>query len=76
MVKATPITEQFTYEDFRRHYGDDAICLFVISESKRLRVLTDDRAAEPQAGETLVSLVDEKERDEGRGTGDEGEADS
>lgn len=61
VVKATPITEQFTYEDFRRHYGDDAICLFVISESKRLRVLTDDRAAEPQAGETLVSLVEEKE---------------
>ena len=68
VVKATPITEQFTYEDFRDHYGDEAICLFVISESKRLRVLTDERTAEPQAGETLVSLVDENERDEGRGT--------
>ncbi len=61
VVKATPITEQFTYTSFRERYGDGAIPLFVVTESKRLVVVTADRPADPKAGETLVSLVDEEE---------------
>ena len=58
VVKPTPLTEEFTYESFREHYGDAAIPLFVVSGSGRLNVVTADQPAEPKPGDTLISLVD------------------
>jgi Trk K+ transport system NAD-binding subunit len=61
VIKTTPITEEFTMESFQEHYGTKAIPLFVVTESKRLVVVSADQVAEPKAGETLISLVESEE---------------
>ncbi|MHC4989495.1 MAG: cation:proton antiporter domain-containing protein [Planctomycetota bacterium] len=62
VVKATPITEEFTYEDFQGHYGDNALSLFVVTQAKKLLVSTDEQPITPEAGQTLISLVLEEGR--------------
>jgi hypothetical protein len=62
IVKASNLTEKFDYAAYRAYYGDSAVPLFVINESKRLRILTSESNSEPQVGETLISLVKEPEQ--------------
>lgn len=57
VIKVTPLSEQFNYEAFQAHYGDNAIPLFLITEARRLLVFTTDHTLQPEAGQTLVSLV-------------------
>ncbi len=56
-IKVTSITEEFDVEDFRSHYGDTAVPLFLVTESGKVKVITRTREAEPDAGDELVSLV-------------------
>jgi NhaP-type Na+/H+ or K+/H+ antiporter len=58
VVKTTPLTEAFTIESFRQHYGDKAIPLFVVTASKRLTVVTAEQPVEPKPGDTLISLIE------------------
>lgn len=58
-VKATQVTEEFTFEHFRKRYGAKAIPLFIFTETKKLVVITDGQRVEPKPGQTLISLVDE-----------------
>jgi NhaP-type Na+/H+ or K+/H+ antiporter len=69
-VKATTLTDEFTYEDFRLRYGDSAIVMFVIDEAKKLEICTLERPAEPKAGQTIIALV-ERTTDAAGGTGEE-----
>jgi hypothetical protein len=57
-MKRTKITEEFTFEDFLARYGEAAIVMFVISESRQLKICTSDAPPAAQAGETVVALVD------------------
>ncbi len=61
VTKTTPLTEEFTLESFREHYGKGAIPLFVVNASKRLTVVTAEQPVEAKPGDTLISLVDEQE---------------
>jgi NhaP-type Na+/H+ or K+/H+ antiporter len=61
IVKATPLSDSFDYAAFRAMYGENAICLFRITEEDKLQVISADADFEPQPGETLISLVDEPE---------------
>jgi len=66
-VKATPLTEQFTYAQFREHHNDACIALFVIGRDRVLRPIRADEEAAPKAGQTVISLVaDRQEKAEGR----------
>ena len=65
VTKTTPLTEEFTLESFRAHYGEGAIPLFVVSASKRLTVVTAEQPVEAKAGDTLISLVDPDEQESG-----------
>ena len=56
-VKATKLSEEFTYEDFRDRNGISAIPLFIITESKELHVVALDSEIEPGAGDTVISLI-------------------
>ena len=58
-VKVSKITESYTYETFREHYGDEALPLFVISETGSLSPIVAGSKIEPQPGQKLVSLVRE-----------------
>ena len=50
-------------ESFQEHYGTKAIPLFVVTENKRLVVVSADQEAEPKAGDTLISLVEAEEEE-------------
>lgn len=58
-VKATPLTDEFDYEQFQLLYGETAVAMMTILESGKLRVATADSAIVPKAGQTLISLVAE-----------------
>ena len=56
-IKATGLTDSFTLEDYREHYGNDVMLLFGIDPEGRLRPFTDQ--GEPESGPnwTLVALL-------------------
>ncbi len=70
-IKATKLTDEFTYEDFRLRYGDSAIVLFVIDEAKKLKIGTVEESAVPKAGETIVALVEPNNDEPARTNEDE-----
>ena len=53
------ITDTFTFEKFKEKYSSDAIPLFIISESKKLEVITPENEPKPEEGDTIISLVKE-----------------
>ena len=57
-IKRTPITKDFTFEQFKAQYADqEAAPLCVISESGKLTLFTTDRQVVPKPGQVLISLV-------------------
>ncbi|CAN0558425.1 unnamed protein product, partial [Laminaria digitata] len=61
VIKATTISEEFTYNDYRTLYGSSAIPLFTITPTKVLSVSTIDKPAEPSSGDTVIALVNPDE---------------
>jgi hypothetical protein len=61
VVKATLLSAEFTHKNFRDHYGDKAVILFVVTAAGRLNVITAEQPVEPKPGDTLISLVEEEE---------------
>jgi hypothetical protein len=57
-IKRTKLTEEFTLADFEEMYGETAAPLFLIEDGKRLRVCATDGSVTPQAGHTVIALVD------------------
>jgi NhaP-type Na+/H+ or K+/H+ antiporter len=58
IVKKTKLTEEFTWQDFREHYGPSAVLLFVIAGKNNLQISTAEQPLEPKPGQTVVALVD------------------
>lgn len=57
-MKATRLTDIFTYRDYQTMYGVRALPLFLIDETgTRLSVFTLDKVLSPQPGQTIISLV-------------------
>jgi len=57
-VKKTPITDEFTFDDYRAEHGESAIPLFVLNrQTGTLVVLTADEAANPKPDDILIGLV-------------------
>ncbi len=56
-VKATKLSAEFTYEDFRDRYGVYAIPMFLITEKGELHVIAPDSAVEPGADDTIITLI-------------------
>lgn len=61
-VKQTALTQEFTYEDFRRHHGSDVIPLFIKSERGETLVVTADAKVAPVAGQSIIALVSAADR--------------
>ena len=57
VIKISKITESYTFEVFREHYGEDALPLFVIGESGGLTAVAAGAKIDPQPGQKLISLV-------------------
>ena len=57
-IKITSLTEVFTYDEFRKHYGERAWPLFLIDSQHRLQVWAADlQSPVPKPCQSLVSLV-------------------
>jgi len=57
VVKATHLTEEFDFDVYRKHYGEDAVPLLLLDEEEQLSVITVDQSPEPQPGQTIISIV-------------------
>ena len=51
------MSEEFTLDDYRERYGDEALPLFVIGHAGGIRVVTAELATRPRQDERLVGLV-------------------
>lgn len=58
VVKTTPLTDEFDYDDFREMYGERAVLLFVVDEAGNLLVDVAENALTPRPGQDVISLVD------------------
>jgi hypothetical protein len=59
VVKSTTLRSEFTFEDFKKEYGEDFTLLFVIiNKGNRLIPVTADDKVTPQTGNTIIALVD------------------
>jgi hypothetical protein len=59
VIKKTALTEQFNFDTFQELYNGQAVPLFLIDENNGLLIFTQDNQPTPQAGQVLISLVDE-----------------
>ncbi|APZ91360.1 potassium/proton antiporter [Fuerstiella marisgermanici] len=57
IMKATPLTDEFGYEEFRDRYGDAALVMFVL-EGDQVTVVSTDLEPVFRPGQTLIALVD------------------
>lgn len=56
-IRATPLTDEFTYADYQAFYDNRAIPLFLFTERQRLLIYTGDYQPLPRSGQTVVSLI-------------------
>jgi NhaP-type Na+/H+ or K+/H+ antiporter len=56
-IKRTTLTREFDYDAFVKHYGDNAIPLFLVSENGTVQVISRDRPVAPKPGQKVISLV-------------------
>jgi len=61
-MKSTKISAEFTFEDFRKHHGGDAIPLFIVGENGDLIPVIANKEIKPNPGETLISIVSNVEK--------------
>lgn len=61
VFKATPLSNEFTYRDFRSLYGPTMVPIGAVSASGTLNVATAGRPFAPGAGDTVLALVDPDE---------------
>tara|TARA_R110002111_G_scaffold78780_1_gene124908 strand:- start:356 stop:2218 length:1863 start_codon:yes stop_codon:yes gene_type:complete len=57
IVKATTISEEFTYEDYLTLYGSSALPLFTINPGGTMVVSSDTKFVQPTPGDTVIALV-------------------
>ncbi|WP_145420680.1 sodium:proton antiporter [Planctomycetes bacterium K23_9] len=55
--KTTPLTEEFTHEDFLENYGNSATLLCTIDEDGSLEFDTVDQPLLPKPGQQLIAIV-------------------
>jgi NhaP-type Na+/H+ or K+/H+ antiporter len=58
VIKKNTITDEFNIDTLQSRYGAKALPLFLITEARELRVVTDEGSPAPRSGEKLLSLVE------------------
>ncbi|MEP1151491.1 MAG: sodium:proton antiporter [Balneola sp.] len=57
VVKATQITEAFTFDDYKEQYKDASCSLFVVSGEDSIEPFSVDNSPTPQSGDIIIGLV-------------------
>lgn len=60
LVKRTNITKEYGLENHMEANNNDVVPLFIITESKELKVCLSEKEVKVKAGETLISVVPQK----------------
>ncbi|MCB9852094.1 MAG: sodium:proton antiporter [Phycisphaerales bacterium] len=63
-IKATRLSEEFTYENYQERYRQSAMPMFVIDAKNRLNVITAKDGFTPESGHTIIGFVKERKRPE------------
>lgn len=61
MIKATTISDEFSYANYQTLYGSSIFPLFTLKPSGTLVVWTVDKPAEPLSGDTIIAIVNPDE---------------
>ena len=61
ILKSTKLTENFNFENMKKHYGDKIIPFFLIDENERLFISTIENPIKPKSGDLVFALVEETE---------------
>ncbi|WP_404402117.1 sodium:proton antiporter [Idiomarina seosinensis] len=56
-MKATPITDNFSFEDYQQKYGARAVAMFALDEQKRVHIFTTQRELKPQPGWVVIAMI-------------------
>ena len=59
VVKKTLLTEEFDHDEYQKMYDGKADLLFLITESKDLKVITNNYSPKPKPGQTLISVIED-----------------
>lgn len=62
-IRATGLTEEFSYDDFLEKYKDKALPLFVVTKRKTLTPFIEGSIIKPDAGATILSLLPPQEKE-------------
>ncbi len=60
-IKSTKLTDKFDYNAFRKYYGEEVIPMFIITENRKIKVITTDEYDEPRPGHTIIAMLSEPE---------------
>jgi len=60
-IRATKLTDKFTFDVYKKKYGKDLVHLFAISPKGILDIFTHDKRPNPLSGYIVISLVSENE---------------
>jgi NhaP-type Na+/H+ or K+/H+ antiporter len=58
-IKSTKISDNFNFEDLKKHYGENLIPLFLIDKDDKLFVSTIENPLEPESGDMIITLIKE-----------------
>jgi NhaP-type Na+/H+ or K+/H+ antiporter len=57
VIKKTPLTEQFDWEDFRQEYSGSRVVPLMATRGEQAQISTVDRPFTPQIGWSVISLI-------------------
>jgi len=58
-IRRTSITDEFGFDDYRLHYGEDAIAMVLVDRNGKVSVFAAGDRPRPRKGDTLIGLVKE-----------------
>mgnify|MGYP003665867966 FL=1 len=58
-IRKTPITSEFSFEDYKENYGDHALPLFSVSKTDKIEPFVLDNPPSPQPGDVIIGLISE-----------------
>lgn len=61
VIKATTLSQEFTFEDWRMLYGPNAVVMFVVSPAGNVAIMTAEREPAADSGSTIIGLVNPDE---------------
>ncbi|MBT41838.1 MAG: sodium:proton exchanger [Idiomarina sp.] len=65
-MKSTPITDNFSFEDYQQQYGARAVPMFALDEQKKVHIFSTERELKPMPGWLVIAMISpEKEAEEG-----------